>query len=971
MRSYAIYVNFLLLYLIERTPAQAVNIVLYADVMYVKGGHIEQEVSYLLSGDIRASLKLECFRYVPGQDSILIGRTHLNGKKLKKGVGTVRLRFKSSESVSGVYLNPTFIEIVKRAEIIPPGHYKVFVTLTSDSVASGGIFLHEIDSILPVNTPLRKQINDHLLAESKKGEAKGKGRRSGRYADNASVAFRRSQKRMEREFRRKGIYSVRRSLNGKEIAELYYQAWFLGRYQIDSSASVSSVIQEEQNSLKVSPASLTGNEFGSYRSLFSQFRELKRGQRENEEMEGEFSWGTFLSNDQEEGSQIDNNYHEVRGAIEVPVMDLPVLFEGFYTTQDRERQAKAGYLRVHYDARKSKERLLKLVNSYKGCYTQTDAQAGGYKMIYGQYLQQARAKQAEYINQLQKETGLSGTDFRLADTAVLRKKAEERVAASNKSTADTSATARSQNGKADRQHSRQQAEEQYKRWQDRYNQVQDLDAKIARYQRLLDQYDETLKWDSLLAYDKLKSLEGVEQMSYKDLAKKSSHILPEGKASSSLAGITSIDLGMFPKYVSSYTMAGQRVTGADVGYDVGVAEVGATYGKAEYVNRDGTMEDYATYSGRIRFKPIIKQQVGLVYYGYSPGRRLMNEGGFFKDTDVSLPSFREPVHIVSASYSSGLSKYALLNAEYAISRRQGQRLDEPGALAGGQSAYNIGIMGTVPRTSIGYEGAYEHTGRAFENNTLPVVMTGTSRYRGAVKGDFFRSFLTVGVEYNYLLQQSLSYRGGNSKWGFSVQTRSRRYPTVYLSYKPFATFRSYDDTLSIEQRPMFGSVWTSRLNYQIKRQHHTWMFVLLYNRNVSLTDTVRYGSSLLQFTVSYSTGVQHTILGIGSSRIESNVSLDDANPFFNPSRFVNIMTGREMGGGKSLSGGGEVAFGDLGLSRYSLFTSANWRLPKLPFSLRATFRYTNYRATDSQGWKQLYAGGLELVWQFRKQLKGT
>jgi hypothetical protein len=94
MRSYAIYVNFLLLYLIERTPAQAVNIVLYADVMYVKGGHIEQEVSYLLSGDIRASLKLECFRYVPGQDSILIGRTHLNGKKLKKGVGTVRRGFR-------------------------------------------------------------------------------------------------------------------------------------------------------------------------------------------------------------------------------------------------------------------------------------------------------------------------------------------------------------------------------------------------------------------------------------------------------------------------------------------------------------------------------------------------------------------------------------------------------------------------------------------------------------------------------------------------------------------------------------------------------------------------------------------------------------------------------------------------------------------------------------------------------------
>jgi hypothetical protein len=69
-----------------------------------------------------------------------------------------------------------------------------------------------------------------------------------------------------------------------------------------------------------------------------------------------------------------------------------------------------------------------------------------------------------------------------------------------------------------------------------------------------------------------------------------------------------------------------------------------------------------------------------------------------------------------------------------------------------------------------------------------------------------------------------------------------------------------------------------------------------------------------------------------------------------------------------LTGGTDVALANAMISRYGVFIGSGYTFKKLPFMIRANFRYTNYRLTEVIGWKQLYSGGIELAWRFKAKL---
>ena len=73
---------------------------------------------------------------------------------------------------------------------------------------------------------------------------------------------------------------------------------------------------------------------------------------------------------------------------------------------------------------------------------------------------------------------------------------------------------------------------------------------------------------------------------------------------------------------------------------------------------------------------------------------------------------------------------------------------------------------------------WEHIGRLFENNSIPYIRAATERYTVAGKSDFFKKFLTVGIQYNFMKQSTFASTGKSRKWGFDVKTNSRRYPTI-------------------------------------------------------------------------------------------------------------------------------------------------------------------------------------------------
>src|SRR5690606_8883651 len=138
-----------------------------------------------------------------------------------------------------------------------------------------------------------------------------------------------------------------------------------------------------------------------------------------------------------------------------------------------------------------------------------------------------------------------------------------------------------------------------------------------------------------------------------------------------------------------------------------------------------------------------------------------------------------------------------------------------------------------------------------------------------------------------MLQQNLYSTGSNARWGFDVATRSRRYPSVALSYKPFATFRAYDDTLNIEQKPMIGAVWTGRISYQLKRPKYALRFHATYNKQQSMMDTVDYSSSLFQMNTIYSRGTSMLSLTVGKNQFQSGVQTVKF-PAYNNGLFASV-----------------------------------------------------------------------------------
>jgi hypothetical protein len=945
----------------------------HTDFLYTEDKKIYEDIYLKVEADKKADINLVCYRYNTEGDSLLIYR-HTSSQKIKTGVQKLTLAFQ--ESTDSYYILPAFSAVVRKTDLIPPGSYKVFLSVKrdNDTTAHQQVFLREMDSTLSMNAPLRKGMNQVLQPAT--GHFSGPATTVSAFADKVSNALEKSRLGMDRYIKKRGLTATKYNRDGKEIIDLYADNWFMGRYELDAQQPLSQQLKNQQEALDHNLGSLTKNNLGDYQSLLSQFRELKKNSRENSELSGEIALSANFASDQEQYSEQDNNYYEARGTLEFPLMDIPVSVSGYYTSQDKNRKAKASYVHFKYDAQKAKEQLLKLIGSYNKRYEQTLAQGGSFDMVYGQAVAQLKTEKDKAIAELKQQANLPKMDFSALSEeqlkAALEAKANEEKDKLQQRLTDSAQNSGTGKAIADKQQkviaAKEKAEATYAKAMAQYERIQQLEQKIRKYEALLNQYKNTSYYDSLLAYSKSKELQNIDQSSYKDLAKKASGLLPESKTKSMITGLTNFDAGMFPKYVSDYTQSGQILKGVDAGYDIGFAEIGGSYGKTEYIDRDGNVEGYKAYSGRVQFKPLLDQKFGLVYYGYSPGKKLLSDDGFFKDVSVSMPSFRNPVHIVSATYNGKISKFVTASGEYAMSNKQGQsEAAKEQSSFYDKSAYNVKLEGNLPANNINLEAAYEHAGKSFENNTLPVLLSGTQRLRATGQGDLFHNFLTVGVEYNYLIQNSFSSTGNNTKWGFNLATHSKRYPSVSLSYKPFSTFRSFNDTLSIEQKPILGEVWTGKVNYQIKKRDRAIRFTLLYNRNTSTMDTVKYGSTLVQFNTIYSYKATMLSLSLGSSKINTDF-IETAYPAFNNSKFANVSASGTVAPGLTLTGGTDLALANATISRYGAFVGSGYTFKKLPVMIRANFRYTNYRLTEAIGWKQLYTGGIELAWRFKAKL---
>lgn len=480
---------------------------------------------------------------------------------------------------------------------------------------------------------------------------------------------------------------------------------------------------------------------------------------------------------------------------------------------------------------------------------------------------------------------------------------------------------------------------------------------------LLEQYRDNNYIDSVVAYDKIKNIaDGKgDEKSYKQLVKSASGLLPEGSAKKFITGLTNLDAGIINKRISSYTLNGQTIKGVDVGYDLGFCETGFTYGRIEYVGRDGTVDKYSGYSARANFKPTKKQTATVTYFGYMPSKKMLNETDFFKDVDVTMPSFKQPVNIVSLAYGGTLSKTFHFETEGATSFRSVHDYNKENTHIADKSSWKFLIDGIIPNTNLNVQANYEHVGKQFENNTLPLNLSGTDKYTATVKNTFFKSFLAVGVEYNYLIQQNFSNRSASSKWGFDISTHSKQYPSISLSYKPFATFRSYSDTLNIPQRPILGAVWLGKVSYQIKKKGYVLRLTGIYNKNTALVDTTATNSNLVQLNFLYTRGKINLMMNVG----QMGMNATQVSSVHQKTNYMTFSGGYQLNAQWMVNAGQDIGFTSYGLSRYAATMGWSYRFKNTPLMIRVNMRYNTYKLAETQSWKTLYSGMLDINWSFK------
>jgi len=937
----------------------------HAELPVLKSGKLFQDVFYEGTQDTLVSVQLICHKINALGDSLLVYKNHKNKIELEKGAHVLQIALTPKQKED--FLLSSFNEAYLKAGQTPPGNYSLRLSITSgaDRLFESQ-FLFQVDSSLNLYSSLRSDLEDASSSLLKKGSAllqKPLG---------TSAILGQVTRKAERVAKRRGLIVRTIDTDRQRLIDFFYQDWYVGRYTLDLKQPLTEQLSDAGKRGVSGIKQAVNSDLDNYQSLFGQFRSLNKEAKQDQELTGTIAVAGNFASAQPEYSEQEDNFYELRVQLQAPVFNIPIGVEGYYTTQDRNRAAKASYFHFYYDAAKAKEELLKLIGGYNQAFSQTVAKGQGMDQIYGSYLGTLKSQGNLLVSNLAQSYGAPlSTDehgrFQI-DTTVARAAIEGRLKKEVRNVRD------SLGGRVDSSESytrtlefKDSCEQRYQRMLSKYEELKALQEKISHYQQLLEQYKNTSHFDSLLAYDKVRDLENADELTYKQLAKKAGNLLPEGKAKTALAGLTSLDAGIFNKELSKYTAAGQQIKGLDVGYDIGFCQVGVMVGTTQYISRSGTPDNYTSYSARVLAQPFKHHEVGLVYYGYSPNRNASIDKDFFQNANIALPTFLEPMHVLSGTYVGKVGDDFVVSGEAATSFRKNETGKLAQVLDADRLAWNLNIEGPIPNTPIAITAGYEHGGKEFQNSTLPINISGTDRYRAGAEAELFKGFLRAGVEFNLMEQASFSSKGNNNRWGFELSTHSKRYPSLAISYKPFASFRTFDDTLNVPQRPLIGAVWTGKGTYQIKKKAHSWRFNIIYNQSSSLLmDTFSYRSTMMQAGCLYLDRIW-SVQAFAGKTLSSSTG-QELNPIHQDVSFLNLQGSRLISERLTATGGTEVGVAAFGFTRFGFNMGTFYRHKAWPVGIRAYYRYSAYKLLDESPWKPIHMGGVELLFDIRAKL---
>lgn len=918
--------------------------------LYINADQVLQDLNYQVDTSFKADIQIRSY-LIEGSDSTLLYDLEFQDQLFKKGIHQLPLNFDQNDKLD--HADYSFLEVIERFQLTPPGSY--YTVLQVKRPHDGGIFsysyLLDVDSNLSFASPFRKELDNELINHIHK---------EGSLSTPANEQVKQAQiGQLERHVaitiaKRKGVQVDHIVKDNLHYSAFYYKQWFLGYYELAPKKPLLEKLIKQRKLFDCNPVAFVKTDIENFSGINAQTKNLQLGSGKNE-ITGNIDLTTNLSNDQEPGSAQDNNYQDVYANLSTEIFKIPVTIEGYYTTQDINRKAKAGYIRVSYDAERSKEELNKTLSGYKSQYNATRSKATGINGIYQSVINRLVAELRQNSQSLTQEYGISNDLLQAYNGDV-----DQVVANMDAGTLTDKATSGDSSQLADKKNklikNKQKIQEQYQKGLE-------LQRKINKYQKQLDQYQDHQYFDSALAYDRIDKLSKDPNTSYKQLAKAATHLLPPGKASNFINGLTKLEVGILNAYESDYTLSGQTLKGGSVGYDIGFATVGAALGKTEYISRTGNVDQYSSTLLRVDLKPSDKRTIGLVYYIYSPTKQMVQDNRFFKD-ETGVPSFQSPTHILSVPYSVKATKDLMVEGEAAFSYKA---YDRKTTINYDNTALQTNVTYMIPKTGIGLNASWEHLGKRFENNSLPFPKAATEHFQVGSKASLFKSFLIAGVQFNYLQQENFASKGQNIKWGFDLRTNSKQYPNVYVSFKPFSTFRKFDDTLTIQQRPLVGAVWIARTSYRIKSLQGVHRLMLTYNSNNSTMDTISYQNTVLQAAYIYTDRTLMGNLNVGWSKQPYYV---DQQQVTMTGYFGAVAVSRNISDKINAGVGQDISFNEKGLQRIATTINGSYRPQKLPIGIRLMLRYAHIKQNVLfSGNKDIWTGQLGCNWLIRPKHK--
>lgn len=918
-----------------------------------QGKHVHQKVYYDINASFHAAVRLQCY-LLHGADTTCLYNISENNVPFEKGTRALDIDF---SKVTRVYTDNAFFDAFNVNNVLPPGNYKTILVIkpTAGDTIFTTEYYFEKDSILPYNSNLRNAVNSSLLPANKvRGRIHTPGKR-GQLAKTGSISSILDRKLAQK----KGLIVHDEVADGRKYVGFYYKDWFLGRYEIDDDISLEDKAEKETSMLSSNASSKVKGDLEGFSSVGSQIKRLYHKDRKSDEkVTGNIDLLSYFSNGTEPGSEQDRSYEEISGNIGTKVLGMPVQVEGYYTTQDIHRKVKASYLRLHYDVDESKGEVNEMIGSYRSKFGETASKGEGLKNIYSRLIAGLENEKKDLILDISKESGVDynkikgdqGNLYALVDTNGMMKKG---LGAVDSSVGNNSAAS------VQKEKIRQDKE----KLNQRIHRLQETDKKIEKYKRLIAQYNDQSYFDSVMNYSKVEKLRKYDDPSYKKMCKAASGLLPDGKVSRFLTGITNLDVGIINKYESDYTISGQTVKGGSLGYDLGFARVGVVAGSTEYASRDGGSDKYSSYMARMGFDPVLKQNISVVYYLYSPTKAMFQDEQFFKRSDVAVATFRKPTHIISLTDDGTIGKHISIHEEGALSYKSGQ---DKFYVSMANSAIKSSVEYNIPSTNAVLSGEWEHIGKLFTNSSLPYSKSATERYTFDIRSDLFHSFLSVGVQYNFIKQENFASTGHNTKWGFDLKTHSKRWPNVSLSYRPYSTFRRFDDTLNIQQRPINGSVGTGSVTYQCRRNGYTHRFLLIFNENRSNIDTIHYNSKTLQFNYILAKELRSLFINAGWIDLPAQQFKDDV-PASN--YFAGISANGNINDKLSVVLGEDVNWVAFGLQKTNTSLGGQYRFARFPLMVRGLFRFGRYRQGSNEQFKSLLAGQVGITYKLESKVR--